>query len=127
MFVPKTNRTLYCSDECRNKGKREKQRQLMKQKRKNRKITKLEILNPNIEEEKVLNPNKKTDRKVLNPNRKTISDLRKYYRQIKKEILTNEKAFGFVSRTLIEGIEIHEENFEELIIEKIKERTKYEL
>lgn len=99
IFSAKTNRTLYCSDECRNKGKREKQRQLMKQKRKNRKITNLG---------------------VLNPNKKTINDLRKYYRQIKKEILANEKTFGFVSRTLIEGIEIHEENFEELIIEKTK-------
>lgn len=110
IFSAKTNRTVYCSDECRNKGKRDKQRQLMKQKRKNRKITNLGVLNPN----------KKTDKKVLNPNKKTINDLRKYYRQIKKEILANEKMFGFVSRTLIEGIEIHEENFEELIIEKTK-------
>ena len=51
---------------------------------------------------------------------KKIRDIEKYYQKKKQELLENEKQFGYVGRTLIEGIDIHEPDFEKLIMEKIK-------
>lgn len=48
-FQAKTNRTLYCSEECRKKGNREKQRKLMKQKRAEQRKEKKKVLNPNTD------------------------------------------------------------------------------
>ncbi|WP_314913291.1 hypothetical protein [Streptococcus constellatus] len=47
----------------------------------------------------------------------------KYYRDLKNRILANEEAFDFVSRTVVEGIDVHEENFEQLVVERIKEQS----
>ena len=51
---------------------------------------------------------------------KKIRDIEKYYQKKKQELLENEKQFGYIGRTLIEGIDIHEPDFEKLIMEKIK-------
>ena len=51
---------------------------------------------------------------------KKIRDIEKYYQKKKQELLENEKQFGYVSRILIEGIDIHDPDFEKLIMEKIK-------
>ena len=51
---------------------------------------------------------------------KKIRDIEKYYQKKKQELLENEKQFGYVGRTLIEGIDIHDPDFEKIIMEKIK-------
>ena len=51
---------------------------------------------------------------------KKIRDIKKHYQKKKQELLENEKQFGYIGRTLIEGIDIHEPDFEKLIMEKIK-------
>ena len=51
---------------------------------------------------------------------KKIRDIKRYYQKKKQELLENEKQFGYVGRILIEGIDIHEQDFEKLIMEKIK-------
>ena len=51
---------------------------------------------------------------------KKIRDIEQYYKKKKQELLENEKQFGYIGRTLIEGIDIHEPDFEKLIMEKIK-------
>ena len=52
--------------------------------------------------------------------KKIRDDIEKYYQKKKQELLENEKQFGYVGRTLIEGIDIHEPDFEKLLMEKIK-------
>lgn len=47
-FATDSKRVKYCSDKCRNDGAREKQRQLMKQKRADQKKAKSKKDNPNI-------------------------------------------------------------------------------
>ena len=51
---------------------------------------------------------------------KKIRDIEKYYQKKKQELLENEKQYGYIGRTLIEGIDIHEPDFEKLIMGKIK-------
>ena len=51
---------------------------------------------------------------------KKIRDVEKYYQKKKQELLENEKQFGYIGRTLIEGIDIHDPDFEKLLMEKIK-------
>ena len=51
---------------------------------------------------------------------KKIRDIKKHYQKKKKELLENEKQFGYIGRTLIEGIDIHDPDFEKLLMEKIK-------
>ena len=51
---------------------------------------------------------------------KKIRDIKKHYQKKKQELLENEKQFGYIGRTLIEGIDIHDPGFEKLIMEKIK-------
>ena len=51
---------------------------------------------------------------------KKIRDIKKHYQKKKQELLENEKQFGYIGRTLIEGIDIHDPDFEKLIMEKIK-------
>ena len=51
---------------------------------------------------------------------KKIRDIEKYYKKKKQELLENEKQFGYIGRTLIEGIDIHDPDFENLIMEKIR-------
>ncbi|CQR25885.1 phage protein [Streptococcus varani] len=79
----------------------------MKQKRKEEREEKV----------KVPNANKKPQNRP-----KKIKNLVQHYKKMKKDILANEKEFGFVGRYIIEGVEVHEENFEQLVTEKIKER-----
>ncbi|MCW1037992.1 hypothetical protein [Streptococcus anginosus] len=81
----------------------------MKKKRAAKKQEKIKKVNPNIL------PYKK---------RKKSKNFLKHYRDFKKRILANEEKFNFVSRTLVEGIEVHEDNFEQLVTEKIKEQSK---
>lgn len=107
-FETKTNRTLYCGEECRKTGNREKQRELMKKKRDTKKDEKV----------KSLNPNKTKVKKV----KKTVN-MKQYYKKMKKEILANEAQFGYTGLTLIEGVDIHEENFIDLILQKIRSVT----
>ncbi|HEP1436455.1 TPA: hypothetical protein ACQDIV_001081 [Streptococcus pyogenes] len=106
-FQAKTNRTLYCSEECRKKGNREKQRKLMKQKRAEQRKEKKKVLNPNTD---------------VTEKPKKIRNLVQHYKKLKKEILANESEFGFTGITLIEGIDVHEENFVDLVMQKIKEQ-----
>ena len=69
---------------------------------------------------------RKEKKKVLNPNvtekPKKIRNLAQHYKKLKKEILANEAEFGFTGITLIEGIDVHEENFVDLVMQKIKEQ-----
>lgn len=106
-FQAKTNRSLYCSEECRKKGIREKQRKLMQQKRAEEKEKK----------KKLSNANTLSDRKP-----KKIRNLVQHYTKLKKEILSNEEAFGFIGVTLVEGVDVHEDDFVESVIQKIKEQ-----
>lgn len=108
-FEPTSSRSKYCSEKCRKDGARENQRKLMKKKRAAKKQERSKKVNPNILSVK---------------KRKKSKNLLKYYRDFKKRILGNEKKFNFVSRTVVEGIEVHEENFEQLVVEKIKEQSR---
>ena len=108
-FETTSNRATYCSDECRKKGATEKQKLLMRKNRKEEKEQKLEELKKS-QAEKIGNSTKP----------KKIRDVEKYYQKKKQELLENEKQFGYVGRTLIEGIDIHEPDFEKLLMEKIK-------
>lgn len=104
-FEATSNRATYCSEECRKIGVSEKQKLLMRKKRKEEKERKEAELKTNIE-------------KSTKP--KKIRDIEKYYQKKKQELLENEKQFGYIGRTLIEGIDIHDPDFEKLIMEKIK-------
>ena len=108
-FETTSNRATYCSEECRKVGVAEKQKLLMRKKRKEEKEKKLEELKKS-QAEKVGNSAKP----------KRIRDIKKYYQKKKQELLENEKQFGYVGRTIIEGIDIHDPDFEKLLMEKIK-------
>lgn len=60
--------------------------------------------------------------KVKKELSKPADDIDGYIKQAKKEILANESEFGFTGITLIEGIDVHEENFVDLVMQKIKEQ-----
>lgn len=108
-FTAESKRVKYCSEKCRKDGARDKQRKLMKRKRADQKKEKSEKDNPNIKS------SKKHQKK---------KNLLKYYHDFKAEILANEDTFGFTSRTVVEGVEVHEPDFEKLVVEKIKEQSK---
>ena len=104
-FEAISNRATYCSEECRKKGVAEKQKLLMRKKRKEEKERKEAELRTNV-------------KNSIKP--KKIRDIEKYYQKKKQELLENEKQFGYVGRTLIEGIDIHDPDFEKLLMGKIK-------
>lgn len=106
-FTPKSPASKYCSDFCRKAIRKDKQKTLMKQKRKS-----------------VQFANKKQPKKheISNRKPKKITNLKKHYTELKNKILKNEKVFGYQSRVLIEGIEIHEDDFVEKLLKKIKEK-----
>ena len=104
-FETASNRATYCSAECRKRGVAEKQKLLMRKKRKEEKERKEAELRTNV----------KNSTKT-----KKIRDIKKNYQQKKQELLENEKQFGYIGRTLIEGIDIHDPGIEKLIMEKIK-------
>lgn len=104
-FEATSNRATYCSEECRKIGAAEKQKLLMRKKRKEEKERKEAELKTNVEN---------------STKPKKIRDIEKYYQKKKQELLENEKQFGYVGRVLIEGIDIHDPEFEKLIMEKIK-------
>ena len=108
-FEATSNRATYCSDECRKIGIAEKQKLLMRKKRKEEKEQKIKELKKS-QAEKIENSTKP----------KKIRDIEKHYKKKKQELLENEKQFGYVGRILIEGIDIHEPDFEKLLMEKIK-------
>ena len=108
-IVNKIKSAKYCGDECSKIGKKETQKLLMREKRKKEKEQKIEELE------------KSQANKIKNSTKpKKIRDIEKYYQKKKQELLENEKQFGYIGRTLIEGIDIHEPDFEKLIMEKIK-------
>ena len=108
-FETTSNRATYCSDECRKIGVAEKQKLLMRKKRKEEK------------EQKIKELKKSQAKKIENSTKpKKIRDIKKYYQKKKQELLENEKQFGYIGRILIEGIDIHEPDFEKLLMEKIK-------
>ena len=108
-IVNKIKSAKYCSDECSKIGKKETQKLLMREKRKKEKEQKLEELK------------KSQANKIENSTKpKKIRDIKKHYQKKKQELLENEKQFGYVGRILIEGIDIHEPDFEKLLMEKIK-------
>jgi len=50
-----------------------------------------------------------------------------YWRLYKEQILESEREFNYIGRHLVNGIEVHEENFEYLVVEQIEnERRKKE-
>lgn len=108
-FTAESKRVKYCSDKCRKDGARDKQRKLMKKKRADLKKQKSKKDNPNIGTSK---------------KRRKKKNLLKYYQDFKTKILANEAEFGFTSRTIVEGVEVHELDFEEQVINKIKEQSK---
>lgn len=107
-FTATSSRSKYCGDKCRKDGVRANQRKLMKKKRAAKTQKKIKVSNPNISTSK---------------RRKKSKNLLKYYRDLKNRILANEEVFDFVSRTVVEGIDVHEENFEQLVVERIKEQS----
>ena len=108
-IVNKIKSAKYCSDECSKIGKKETQKLLMREKRKKEKEQKIEELE------------KSQANKIKNSAKpKRIRDIKKHYQKKKQELLENEKKFGYIGRTLIEGIDIHDPDFEKLLMEKIK-------
>ena len=72
-------------------------------------------------EQKIEELEKSQANKIKNSAKpKKIRDIEKYYQKKKQELLENEKQFVYIGRTLIEGIDIHDPDFEKLIMEKIK-------
>ena len=72
-------------------------------------------------EQKIEELEKSQANKIKNSAKpKKIRDIEKYYQKKKQELLENEKQFGYIGRTLIEGIDIHDPDFENLLMEKIK-------
>ena len=72
-------------------------------------------------EQKIEELEKSQANKIKNSAKpKKIRDIEKYYQKKKQELLENEKQFGYIGRTLIEGIDIHDPDFEKLLMEKIK-------
>ena len=104
-IVGKIKSAIYCSDECSKIGKNETQKLLMRKKRKEEKERKEAELRTNIEN---------------STKPKKIRDIKRHYQKKKQELLENEKQFCYVGRILIEGIDIHEPDFEKLLMEKIK-------
>lgn len=47
-------------------------------------------------------------------------DTLEYWRLYKEKILKSEKEFNYIGRNLVGGIDVHEENFEYLVIEQLK-------
>ena len=81
----------------------------MREKRKKEKEQKLEELK------------KSQANKIENSTKpKKIRDIEQYYKKKKQELLENEKQFCYVGRILIEGIDIHDPDFEKLLMGKIK-------
>ena len=72
-------------------------------------------------EQKIEELEKSQANKIKNSTKpKKIRDIKKHYQKKKQELLENEKKFGYIGRTLIEGIDIHDPDFEKLLMEKIK-------
>ena len=106
-FEAATNRSVYCSEKCRKDGVREKQRALMKEKRKAARE----------EKNKSLKPNKNTKNRP-----KKIKNMLQHYQKLKKDILENEAKFGYRGLYIVEGIDIHEDDFEKLVMQKVKDK-----
>lgn len=51
-----------------------------------------------------------------------ITNLREYWRLYKERYLESEREFNYVGRHLVGGIEVHEENFEYLVVEQIEDK-----
>ena len=107
-IIGKIKSAIYCSDECSKIGKNETQKLLMREKRKKEKEQKIEELK------------KSQANKIDKFKPKKIRDIKKHYQKKKQELLENEKQFGYIGRTLIEGIDIRDPDFEKLLMEKIK-------
>lgn len=103
-FKPVSSRSTYCSDFCRAKGRREQQKLLM---RKNRATQKANT--------------KKEPKKIKTAQKNKKTSLKKFYSDYQKQILKSEKEFGYSYRILVEGVEIHEKDFVDKVIKKIKE------
>lgn len=106
-FKAKSNRSVYCSEKCRNEGAREKQRALMKEKRKAAREEKNQSLKPN---------------KITKNRPKKVKNLLQHYQKLKKDILENEAKFGYRGLYIVEGIDIHEDDFEKLVMQKVKDK-----
>lgn len=107
-IINKIKSAIYCSEECRKIGKNETQKILMREKRKKEKEQKIEELK------------KSQANKIEKFKPKKIRDIEKYYQKKKQELLENEKEWGYRGLYFVSGIEVHEENFVELVIDKIK-------
>lgn len=103
-FIPKSSTGRYCSTLCRSQGRKNQQKKLMK---KNRLCS-----NANT---------KKEPKKIETTQKNKKTSPKKFYSDYQKQVLKSEKEFGYSYRILVEGVEIHEKDFVDKVIKKIKE------
>lgn len=92
--------TVYCNPECRQKARN---------KRRSHKGNK-----------KIRQPTKIVDRPKNHPTPYDGTDPLEYWCNYKERILESEREFNFRGVHLVGGIEVHEENFEYLVVEQIE-------
>ncbi|MDT2751500.1 hypothetical protein P7H01_05440 [Enterococcus thailandicus] len=151
-FPAVTKNKKYCSPSCRAAGAKRvreeweqnsdykvKQRQRMREKRKQEQATtqqqrQMHRIKTNEVLQRELECRKKqhleeTKKKVAQGDLNALQDLAfekgdilEYWRLYKEQILESEREFNYVGRHLIGGIEVHEENFEYLVVEQIEDK-----
>ena len=149
-FLAKTKNEKYCSPSCRADGAKQtrktweqsdrykkKQKERMQKKRQEEQRALQE--KRNAQRSKTLSNSKKEDaarKKKRNQEMQEKAkqgdlnalqelalergDTLEYWRLYKEKILKSEKEFDYIGRNIVGGIDIHEENFEYLVIEQLE-------
>lgn len=149
-FSATTRNEKYCSPSCRAAGAKRvreeweqnsdykvKQRQRMREQRKQEQAamqqhrqTQRRKTNEASQREMELRKKQRleeTRKKAAQGNLSALQDLAfekgdtlEYWRLYKEQILESEREFNYVGRHLVSGIDVHEENFEYLVVEQIE-------
>lgn len=149
-FSAATKNEKYCSPSCRAAGAKRvreeweqnsdykaKQRQRMREKRKQeqaamqqhrqaqrRKANETSQIEMELRKKQRLEDIKKKaaqgDLNALQDLAFEKGDILEYWRLYKEQILESEREFNYVGRHLVSGIDVHEENFEYLVVEQIE-------
>ncbi|AWS23981.1 TPA: hypothetical protein VJ674_001132 [Streptococcus pyogenes] len=121
-FESSSNVSKYCSDKCRRQSIRTRQNHYMKQKRKlnnsKKRTEQLPFANTNLK--------KRHDIEYIDPYKKKMDralkkkDWETYYRLYQQQILDNEKEWGFTGIHIVNGIEVHDEDFVESVLKTLE-------
>lgn len=126
-FLASSNSAKYCDDACREQGARDHQRDLMRRKRK--------AIRDEKQSRIVLLPNRygvKNSAEMMKDHiepqinidmekARNKQDWFTYYTLYKQRCIENEQEWGYQGVHFVSGIEVHDERFVELMLEKIDE------